>query len=208
VIIQGNKVSHNIVGVLFDMDGTLIESGHVVDRVWAAWAKRFNVSDRLTILYGQPSIATVRECFPGEDEATISMLHRAADDMEATDVDGVHAKPGAKDLLARLEQHGIAWAIVTSADARLAHARLTAAGITPPALVTVDDVHFGKPHPEPYLLGASLIGVPIEHCLVVEDQPAGITSGRAAGAITAGVWGVTGDITVNSLHALNQQLQG
>jgi len=60
---------------------------------------------------------------------------------------------------------------------------LSTAGITPPShLLTADDCTFGKPDPEPYLKGAGLLGVDIRNCLVIEDAPAGIKSGIAAGA--------------------------
>jgi len=79
-------------------------------------------------------------------------------------------------------------AIVTSATRVLATARLHAAGLTPPAVVvTFDDVTHGKPHPEPFLAGASRLDIDPTRCLVVEDSPAGIQAGRAAGCVTLGV---------------------
>ena len=70
----------------------------------------------------------------------------------------------------------------------VAEARLRAAGIDPPAaLVTADDVRRGKPDPEPYLLGAARLGVEPARCLVIEDAPAGLAAGRAAGMQTVGV---------------------
>jgi sugar-phosphatase len=63
-------------------------------------------------------------------------------------------------------------------------ARLRAAGLpVPPVLITADDVHFGKPHPEGFLLAAKALGVPPTSCVVVEDSPAGVAAGKAAGAL-------------------------
>ncbi|MDG2478795.1 MAG: HAD-IA family hydrolase, partial [Aquiluna sp.] len=75
------------------------------------------------------------------------------------------------------------WNIVTGANPELARARLSAAGIVPPqALVTAADGRKGKPDPEPYLLGAQKIGIPISECAVFEDAPAGLLAGKLAGA--------------------------
>jgi sugar-phosphatase len=74
-------------------------------------------------------------------------------------------------------------AIVTSCVWDLATARIAATGITAPAvMVTADQVKIGKPDPAPFLLAASRLGVDPADCLVIEDAPAGLASGRAAGA--------------------------
>jgi sugar-phosphatase len=92
--------------------------------------------------------------------------------------------------------------VVTSADLRLARARLGAAGITPPVLVTTDDIAAGKPDPAGYLRAAELLGVPASRCLVVEDADVGVAAGRAAGARTAALRGVDGDLRIASLSEL------
>ena len=79
--------------------------------------------------------------------------------------------------------------MVTSADRRLAAARLGAVGLSVPVLVTVEDVAMGKPDPEGYLLAAQTLGVSPSSCLVVEDMEAGLEAARAAGAMTAAVSG-------------------
>ncbi len=196
-----------ISGLLFDMDGTLIDSGHVVDRSWQRWAESVGVADRLEILYGRPSLATVQHCFPDADPQHLQHLHRQFDDIERADLEGIVPRPGAVELLAWITERRIPWSIVTSADAALATARLGASGIAAPHLVTCDDVAFGKPHPEPFLLGAQRIATPPSACLGVEDQPAGISSVRAAGCCSVGVWGVAGDITTPDLAGLLRLLQ-
>src|SRR5207245_10325846 len=75
------------------------------------------------------------------------------------------------------------WAIVTSCTRQLAGVRIAVAGLPQPKhLVTATDVRRGKPDPEPYLRGAQFLGVPASDCLVIEDAPAGIRAGKAAGA--------------------------
>jgi HAD superfamily hydrolase (TIGR01509 family) len=118
-------------------------------------------------------------------------------------VSDVVAAPGADALLAALERLALPWAVVTSADIRLARARLGAAGIPdPPLLVTLDDVRVGKPDPEGYLLAARRLGVDPARCLVVEDAEPGVAAGRAAGAVVAGLRGVSADVAVADLGEL------
>jgi sugar-phosphatase len=97
---------------------------------------------------------------------------------------------------------------VTSADRRLAAARLGAAGIEAPVLVTVEDVSVGKPDPEGFLLAARLLAVPIGRCLVVEDSEPGLAAGRASGAMTAALKGLDGDVRLADLHSLATLLEG
>jgi sugar-phosphatase len=114
--------------------------------------------------------------------------------------------PGAHELFNFLESHGIPWAVVTSADLLLAQARLGSAGITPPILVTCEDITYGKPHPEPFLLGASLIGIDIFECVVVEDAPAGVQAGLASGAVTAALNGHAATVAIRDLPHLQDLL--
>ncbi|MEY4135926.1 MAG: hypothetical protein RL205_54 [Actinomycetota bacterium] len=192
-------------GVLFDMDGTIVDSGPSTERTWTQWAQRMGVADRLVILHGQPAIETVRRLFPDADADELAELCADQTVAERSDLDDVVAMPGAHDLFAYLEASGIPWAVVTSADVLLAQARLGAAGITPPLLVTCEDITFGKPHPEPFLLGASLIDVDISECVVVEDAPAGVQAGLASGAVTAALNGHHATVSISNLahlHAL------
>jgi sugar-phosphatase len=96
----------------------------------------------------------------------------------------------------------MAWAVVTSADRRLARARLHAAGILVPVLITSEDVTAGKPAPDPYLLAARSLGVAASQCLVVEDAEPGLRAGRTAGALTAALKGLDGDIRLSDLEEL------
>ena len=172
--------------VIFDNDGTLIDSTGPVERSWTQWAHEHEVDlGDLHRLHGKPAAAIVRMLLPGDgvDEALARV-----DELEVADVDGVAALPGSLDALTALAGPPQRYAIATSATGPLADARLGAAGIAhPDVLVTVDDVEHGKPAPDPFLLAASRLGVDPTRCLVVEDAVAGITGARAAGCATLGV---------------------
>ncbi len=170
--------------VLLDSDSTLVDSAGAVRRSWEAWARRFGVPvQRLGETHGMPSRQTIarldRELDLGLD---LEQAGAVFDEIELGDLDDVVALPGALDALAALGDRA---AVVTSADRALASARLGAAGLPAPAvLVCADDVERGKPDPAPYLEAAARMGVDPAGSLVVEDSPAGVRSGRAAGAST------------------------
>ena len=167
-------------GVLFDLDGVLVDSTPAVARVWAGWAREhgFDPDEVVRKAHGRPSIATIRELLPnGDHEAE----NREVERREIADIGGVIPLPGALELLRSLPADR--WAIVTSCTRPLAGVRIAAAGLpTPEHLVTSSDVQCGKPDPEPYLKGAESLGLPAAECVVFEDAPAGIRAGKAAGA--------------------------
>ncbi len=128
--------------------------------------------------HGRPSIATIRELLPHADHEA---ENREVERREIADVEGVIPLLGALELLRALPLER--WAIVTSCTRQLAGVRIAVAGLPQPKhLVTATDVRRGKPDPEPYLKGAQFLGVPAVDCLVIEDAPAGIRAGKAAGA--------------------------
>lgn len=166
--------------LLFDMDGVLIDSTPAVARVWRRWAleRGFNPEEVVARAHGRPSLTTVREYLPNADHET---ENREVERREIEDLEGVVPLPGALDLLASLPPQR--WTIVTSCTRRLAEVRIKAAGLpVPPLWITSSDITNGKPHPEPYRKAAALLGFAAEDCVVVEDAPAGIRSGKAAGA--------------------------
>ncbi len=200
--------NHEVHAVLFDMDGTIVDSVAATERIWGAWAADHGVADRLVIDHGRPAEITIRATMPHVTEDELAELLLEQRHREASDLDGVVPIPGAHELMAWLDETGIPWAVVTSADSTLARARLGACGIEPPILVTRDDVVEGKPHPEPFLLGAARVEVAAHLCLVVEDSDAGLASGTAAGARTASVGRPGGDLQVRDMRDLLEQLGG
>jgi len=189
--------------VLLDMDGTLVDSDAAVERAWTVWANEYGVEPAaaIAIAHGSPAESTVGHLLPELDAEAIAVLAARQLELQYDDLSDVMAS-GAHELLAVLARLGIPWAVVTSADARLAKARLGAAGITAPLLVTFEDVTAGTPDPQGYLLAAEALGVAPGRCLVVEDAEPGLDAGRAAGAMTAALKGLAGDLRLDYLGQL------
>ncbi|AVR05258.1 sugar phosphatase [Pluralibacter gergoviae] len=171
-------------GFLFDLDGTLVNSLPVVERSWCRWADRHGLShaDVLNFIHGKQAITSLRHFLPDADDALLQAEFSWLEKIEAEDIDGITALPGALALLNRLDEQQIPWAIVTSGSVPVAHARHAAAGLPQPAVfVTAEQVARGKPEPDAYLLGAKGLGLAPAECAVVEDAAAGVLSGLAAG---------------------------
>ncbi len=167
-------------GVLFDLDGVLVDSTPAVARCWTRWSllHGFVPEEVIRRAHGRPSMATLRELLPNADHEA---ENRQMEQWEIEDVSDVVPLPGAVQLLQALPPER--WAIVTSCTRPLAEVRIRAGGLPWPAsLVTSADVQRGKPDPEPYLKGAMGLGLAPADCLVVEDAPAGIRAGKAAGS--------------------------
>jgi sugar-phosphatase len=166
--------------LLFDLDGVLVDSTPAVVRVWTKWAiaHGFDPHEVVHRAHGRPSISTIRDYLPNADAELENLVVLNG---EIEDLEGVIALPGTLDLLNALPSDR--WTIVTSCARPLAEVRIRAGGLpVPDKLVTSSDITHGKPHPEPYLKGAAVLGFPIQDCVVFEDVPAGIRSGKAAGA--------------------------
>jgi sugar-phosphatase len=166
--------------LLFDLDGVLINSTPAVERVWHRWAveRGFNPEEVVARAHGRPSLTTVRELLPHADHEA---ENREVERREIADLEGIIPLPGALDLLTNLPKDR--WTIVTSCTRALAEVRIRAGGLPlPPKMITSNDITQGKPHPQPYLKGAAILGFPAPDCLVFEDVPAGVRAGKAAGA--------------------------
>jgi mannitol-1-/sugar-/sorbitol-6-phosphatase len=166
--------------LLFDLDGVLVDSTPAVVRVWTKWATEHGFDPREVVdrAHGRPSISTIRDYLPNADHELENLVVLKG---EMEDLEGVVALPGTRALLDALPSGR--WTIVTSCARPLAEVRIRAAGLPlPEKLVTSSDITNGKPHPEPYWKGAAVLGVAIRDCVVFEDVPAGIRSGRDAGA--------------------------
>ena len=171
-------------GFLFDLDGTLVDSLPAVERAWSNWGARHGIAadEILDFIHGKQAITSLRHFMAGQSEAVIQAEFLALEKTEAEDTDGVRALPGAKALLTHLNALQIPWAIVTSGSVPVAHARHKAAGLPQPAVfITAEQVAKGKPEPDPYLLGAERLKLSPADCVVVEDAPAGVIAGLAAG---------------------------
>ena len=168
-------------GILFDMDGILVSSLGSVERSWAKWGAMRGVDGAKAILtaHGQRAIETIRMLRPDlNDEEELLVIEQ----IEIDDTEGLQVLPGVEALLAGLPVGS--WTVCTSATKRLARIRMEHAGLTPPKrFITADMVAHGKPHPEPYLRGAELLGFAPEQCVVFEDAPAGCAAGKAAGCV-------------------------
>jgi sugar-phosphatase len=172
-------------GILFDLDGVLIDSTAGVTRVWRDWGIRHGLDPDQTahIAHGRRAIDTARLLAPQLDaETELRDLERR----EIAESYDVIVFPGAARLLTSLPLRH--WAIVTSGTRDLASHRLKVAGLPIPELmITGSDIEHGKPHPEPYQRGAALLGLPPAECVAVEDAPSGIRSAVDAGMPVLGL---------------------
>ncbi len=194
----------NVDAVLFDIDGTLVDSTPAVERTWAAWASRhgLDVAEILAVCHGRRSEDTIADFVP-EDQQEAAVAEMEA--LELADLEDVVALPGAQSLLSGLPAG--CWAAVTSGSQQLMRARLTAAGLpVPEVLIAAGDVTEGKPHPDGYVKAARALGADVQRCLVIEDAPVGIEAGRAAGAMTLGVATSHDPSTLHAADAVVAQL--
>jgi sugar-phosphatase len=184
--------------VLVDLDGTLVDSAGPVRRVWDAFALRHGLDpDEVErFAHGRPSRETVRALVPHSDLDAESDAIEAA---EIADTSGVVALPGAAQLLAGDRP----LAIVTSCSTALATTRLHAAGLdVPDVLVSSDGLERGKPDPTCFLIAARRLGFDAARCVVIEDAPAGILAGRAAGATVIALRTTHGDDELGDADAI------
>lgn len=165
--------------LLFDMDGTLVDSTPCIEGLWRRWAVRQRLDPDFVMqhVHGRRGIETIALVAPHLDAAAeVAVLLQE----EARTLDGTVAIDGAADFLAQLRPDQ--WAIVTSAPHNIALAKLAHAGLPAPArLISADDVTHGKPHPEAFLKGAALFGLDPQQCVAFEDALSGVQSAQAAG---------------------------
>ncbi|MFF9106600.1 HAD-IA family hydrolase [Streptomyces sp. NPDC014805] len=176
--------------LLLDMDGTLVNSDAVVERIWRRWAERHGLDgdEVMKVVHGRQGHASMAVLLPDRPrEQNLADNARMLAE-ETADMDGVVPVPGARAFLDALGAGGVPHALVTSADVALSTARMAAAGLRMPAVrITAESVGASKPDPEGFLKGAAELGVPAAECVVFEDSGAGIRAGRAAGMRVVGV---------------------
>lgn len=169
--------------LLFDMDGTLVDSTAAVERIWGSWARSHGVDFEQFVhrMHGRRAIDTMREIAPPGVDPVQAVAQ--IDEAELIETDGIVPIKGAAELIASLPAGS--WALVTSARPPLARARMAAAGLPmPEVVVTSADVSQGKPHPACYLQALQRTDCPADLALVFEDAPAGLAAGRDAGCRT------------------------
>src|SRR5579863_4255211 len=203
---HASPVSISCKGILFDMDGILISSIGSVERSWTKWALLRGVDPALAraTAHGRRAVETIAKLRPDLDpETELTEI----EDLEVADNEELKILPGVLDLLATLPANR--WTVVTSATERLARIRLAAGGIpVPRRLVTADMVTRGKPHPEPFLAGAALLGVEPSECVVFEDSASGAEAGRAAGCTVVATPFSHPAEALNAAHYLVRDLTG
>jgi sugar-phosphatase len=184
-MLEKSMTTFRCAAILFDLDGVLVDSTRSVERQWRIWAHEQGIGGDavMAVAHGVRSIEVIRAVAPhldAEEEV------RKLEGREADDHEGVTAMPGAFELVGSVPEG--CWGVVTSGTRLLATERLHLFGIPiPKVMVTADDVTNGKPHPEPYLKGAELLGLDPAQCLVIEDAPAGIRAAHASGMKVIGL---------------------
>jgi mannitol-1-/sugar-/sorbitol-6-phosphatase len=171
--------------VLFDLDGVLVDSRHCVERHWLEWANQhhLNTDKVLHYAHGRRKVETIRLVAPLLDAEREAAELEA---VEAQDTAGLAKIPGAPELLQSIPAD--AWGIATSGTHAIAATRLAFGGLpVPDVLICAEDVEAVKPNAEPYLFAALMLGVKPASCVVIEDAPSGIQSGRAAGMHVVGL---------------------
>ncbi|MFJ8824782.1 HAD-IA family hydrolase [Streptomyces sp. NPDC102467] len=176
--------------LLLDMDGTLVNSDAVVERIWRRWAVEhgLDADEVMRVAHGRQGHATMAVLLPERPTAENLADNARMLAAETADMDGVVPVPGAAGFLEALISGGLPHALVTSADVPLSTGRMAAAGLPYPAVrVTAENVGASKPDPEGFLKGAAELGVDPADCVVFEDSGAGISAGLAAGMRVVGV---------------------
>ncbi|KAF9415546.1 hypothetical protein BGZ94_000070 [Podila epigama] len=173
-------------GLLFDMDGTLVDTTAIVERNWELWCEEHNVDFKALIStsHGRPSFEIMKQWAPDhlKEEYQKPEYCRKLEERVTNDTDGMVIIPGTHALLQSLPADK--WAVVTSAGREMAVTRFKQCNFpAPPILVSASDVTRGKPHPEGYMSAAKQMGVDSKDCVVFEDAPAGIHAGIASGAV-------------------------
>ncbi|MEU7997658.1 HAD family phosphatase [Micromonospora sp. NPDC049060] len=194
--------------MLFDMDGTLVDSEKLWDVALHELAAEYGgtLSDPARkAMIGSSMAVSMRLLHddlgqPGRDpQASAAWINARILELFRT---GLRWRPGALNLLRAVRAAGIPTALVTSSGRPLVEEALDTLGRDSfDAVVCGDEVEAAKPHPEPYLTAARLLGVPIARCVAIEDSPTGVASALAAGAA---VLAVPAEVPIGPLDGVHQ----
>jgi len=181
--------------VLFDLDGTLVDSSPLHDRAFREviadrrpeWLASFRYDD----IRGLTTADAFRTLGASDPELVELVSRKRAAYARLAQERGVRAFEGAAILLVALARRGIASYVVTSAARSSAQRSLGRTGLAPHVrgIVAAEDVSHGKPSPEPYLVALRRFGLRARDGLVVEDAASGLASARAAGLFAIRVHG-------------------
>ncbi|MCM1051894.1 MAG: HAD family phosphatase [Paenibacillus sp.] len=173
------------IGMLFDLDGVLVDSEGEYSKFWGGMGERYGLVPTFAADIKGTTIGEILQNFPPADhDGILKALHEFESNMEYP------VYPGVIDFLNELKSAGIPSAIVTSSDnvkmEMLFSRRPELRGMVD-YIVTGSMVKHSKPDPEGYMKGAELINVPIADCYVFEDSMQGLEAGRASGAMVIGI---------------------
>jgi HAD superfamily hydrolase (TIGR01509 family) len=182
-----------LLGVLFDMDGLLVDSeplwfeveSSVMARLGGSWGER----DQAALVGGSLDKSLDYLLAKASRPASRHTVGRWMVDgmVELLSSREVPVMPGARQLLAEVAAAGVPYGLVTSSERPVMEAVLARLNVTFPVTVCGDDVSHSKPDPEPYLLAAAKLGAGPGSCVAIEDSPNGVAAAEAAGCITVAV---------------------
>jgi mannitol-1-/sugar-/sorbitol-6-phosphatase len=199
-----SSFSINCKAILFDLDGTLIDSAARIRRLWQSWGERHGIQPEsiYQVMHGRRAVEIIEMFAPHlqiEDEL------RVVESDEVSDMHDVQAYAGASALLSVLSR--VPWAIVTSGSRQVSEAKLRYLNLPIPSVfITSEKVKAGKPAPEGYLLAAQQLQVQPTECVVIEDAPAGVKAGKAAGMYVIAVMSTHASLELSEADRIIQYL--
>ena len=168
--------------IIFDMDGTLINTNECIEYVWKKWGEKYNIEIK-EVLHGITALESLKRLAP---HLATEEIAQELEDMVLQEADKIKLIPGAKELILKLPKDS--WAIATSATIEIVNADFNEVGLpVPEKLVTAEKVQNSKPHPEPFIKAAELLGTTPDKCIVFEDSLSGIKAGYDSGATVIGL---------------------
>lgn len=183
----------SLLGVLFDMDGLLVDTeplwfeveSSVMDRLGGCW----DSSDQQALVGGSLNRSLDYLLGKATRPASRQVVARWMLDgmVELLSTRPVPVLPGARELIAEVAAAGVPYGLVTSSERPIMAAVLDRLEVTFPVTVCGDDVSHSKPDPEPYLLAAAKVGADPRQCVALEDSPNGVAAAEAAGCVTVAV---------------------